>query len=129
MRSSISRKTVNDHQYLGRLSQSKPLSKMVGGILLGGWAAALLWYERRHTLREIRDSKLVRDGRNLVIGSTAGLVMQTLDSPVISVAFRAVQVCVSGTSVFTLSPSHAFLFFCILFHHSNVRLPAFAVIV
>ena len=41
----------------------------------------------------------------------------------ISLAFRALQIIVIGPSPLTVSLWQVFLFLCILFHHSNVRLP------
>ena len=41
----------------------------------------------------------------------------------ISLAFRALQIIVIGPSPLTVSIWQVFLFLCILFHHSNVRLP------
>ena len=41
----------------------------------------------------------------------------------ISLAFRALQIIVIGPSALTVSIWQVFLFLCILFHHSNVRLP------
>jgi sterol desaturase/sphingolipid hydroxylase (fatty acid hydroxylase superfamily) len=41
----------------------------------------------------------------------------------ISLAFRAVQIAVIGPSPMTVAVWQLFLFLCILFHHSNVRLP------
>ena len=41
----------------------------------------------------------------------------------ISVAFRAVQVAAIGPSPMAVAAWQVFLFLCILFHHSNVRLP------
>jgi sterol desaturase/sphingolipid hydroxylase (fatty acid hydroxylase superfamily) len=180
---------------------SKPISSIVRGLLAGCWFAGLLWCERRNSLRKTKDSKLVRDCRNVAIAALAGIVVQNLDSPVaialsrqaeqrrrglmqrlpvppllrialgvvlldytlywwhvlthrvgflwrfhavhhidremdtstalrfhfgeitISVAFRAAQVLVLGPSVLTISIWQLFLFLCILFHHSNVRLP------
>lgn len=43
----------------------------------------------------------------------------------ISVAYRAVQVAVIGPTPMALAAWQLFLFLCILFHHSNVRLPLF----
>lgn len=40
----------------------------------------------------------------------------------ISLAFRAVQIAVIGPSPLTVAVWQVFLFLCILFHHSNVRL-------
>ena len=40
----------------------------------------------------------------------------------ISLAFRAVQIAVIGASPLTVAAWQVFLFLCILFHHSNVRL-------
>ncbi len=44
----------------------------------------------------------------------------------ISLAFRAAQLAVIGPSPLTVAVWQVFLFLCILFHHSNVRLPALA---
>lgn len=41
----------------------------------------------------------------------------------VSVAFRAAQVAAIGPSPMTVAAWQVFLFLCILFHHSNVRLP------
>lgn len=41
----------------------------------------------------------------------------------ISIAFRAAQVIVIGPAAAVLASWQVFLFLCILFHHSNVRLP------
>lgn len=41
----------------------------------------------------------------------------------ISLAFRALQILVIGPTPLTVAVWQVFLFFCILFHHSNVRLP------
>src|SRR5436305_7139021 len=44
----------------------------------------------------------------------------------ISLAFRAVQIAVIGPSPLTVALWQVFLFLCILFHHSNVRLSVVA---
>lgn len=44
----------------------------------------------------------------------------------ISLAFRAVQIAVIGPSPLTVAAWQVFLFLCILFHHSNVRLSLLA---
>lgn len=44
----------------------------------------------------------------------------------ISLAFRAAQIAVIGPSPMTVAGWQVFLFLCILFHHSNVRLPVLA---
>ena len=41
----------------------------------------------------------------------------------ISLAFRALQIVVIGPTPLAVAVWQVFLFFCILFHHSNVRLP------
>ncbi len=41
----------------------------------------------------------------------------------ISVLFRAAQIIVIGPTPLTVAVWQVFLFLCILFHHSNVRLP------
>jgi sterol desaturase/sphingolipid hydroxylase (fatty acid hydroxylase superfamily) len=41
----------------------------------------------------------------------------------LSLGFRAAQVALIGVSPFTITSWQLFLFLCILFHHSNVRLP------
>jgi sterol desaturase/sphingolipid hydroxylase (fatty acid hydroxylase superfamily) len=43
----------------------------------------------------------------------------------ISLAFRAAQIAVIGPSPMTVAVWQVFLFLCILFHHSNMRLPLF----
>jgi sterol desaturase/sphingolipid hydroxylase (fatty acid hydroxylase superfamily) len=42
----------------------------------------------------------------------------------ISLAFRALQIVIIGPTTQTVALWQVFLFLCILFHHSNVRLPA-----
>ncbi len=178
-----------------------PISNTVRVLIIGGWVAALLVWERRRALRRTVDSKMKRDVRNLSIAVLAGALMQFIEVPVafglanliererwglmqqfripavgrvilatvlldytlylwhvlthrvpilwrfhkvhhvdremdastalrfhfgeivISVVFRAAQVVVIGPGVLELAVWQIFLFICILFHHSNVRLP------
>ncbi|MGH9585234.1 MAG: sterol desaturase family protein [Bryobacteraceae bacterium] len=51
-------------------------------LLLGGWMAALFWWERRHALRSVADSRIERDARNLAVAAAAGATMQLLELPV-----------------------------------------------
>ncbi len=55
---------------------------LVRGVVVCGWVAGLVWWERRKALRRVVDSKLKRDARNLVVAAGAGAVMQLLDAPV-----------------------------------------------
>ncbi len=180
---------------------SNPIPWPVRALIIGGWVAALVFWERRRALRRMVDSKLERDGRNLTVAVLAGGVMQFLEVPVafgiaqqveagrwgllqqlpipaagrlilaivlldytlylwhvlthrvpflwrfhqvhhvdremdastalrfhfgeiaISVVFRAAQVVFIGAGVLAIAAWQIFLFVCILFHHSNVRLP------
>src|SRR5579875_2630980 len=182
---------------MSTLRPEKPLSNLLRSLATAGWFAALLWCERKRQLRKTKDSKLVRDGRNLAIAAFAGPVMQMLDSPVafalarraertrqgllhwlpvrrglraalgivlldytlywwhvlthrvpflwrfhqvhhvdremdattalrfhfgemtISIGFRTAQVILIGPTPAALAAWQMFLFFCILFHHSN----------
>ncbi len=178
-----------------------PISWPVRGLIIGGWVAALVFWERRRALRRMTDSKIERDGRNLTVAALSGAVMQFVEVPVafgiarqveqarwglmqqlplppgvrviaaivlldytlylwhvlthrvpflwrfhqvhhvdremdastalrfhfgeiaISVVFRAAQVVLIGAGVLAIAAWQIFLFVCILFHHSNVRLP------
>jgi sterol desaturase/sphingolipid hydroxylase (fatty acid hydroxylase superfamily) len=178
-----------------------PVPNSIRGIIIGTWIAGLIWFERKRSLRIVRQSKLRRDVRNLMIAAPALGVMQVLEIRVafklaemaqanrygilpraslpilakgligillldytlywwhflthrvsglwrfhqvhhldlemdattalrfhfgeiaISVAFRAAQIVVIGPAPATLAAWQIFLFLCILFHHSNVRLP------
>lgn len=180
---------------------SNPISMPLRAVIIGGWMAVLVWWERRRALRRVVESKLRRDARNATVAAPAGVVMQFLELPVafglatqveakkwgllqqipapsplrailalvlldytlyvwhvlthrvgflwrfhqvhhidremdattalrfhfgeiaISVAFRAAQVLIIGPSPSTVAAWQIFLFLCILFHHSNVRLP------
>ncbi len=51
-------------------------------LLLSGWLAALIWWERRRALRASADSKIRRDVRNLAVAATAGAARQVLELPV-----------------------------------------------
>jgi sterol desaturase/sphingolipid hydroxylase (fatty acid hydroxylase superfamily) len=180
---------------------SNPISTAVRTLIIGVWVGALIWWEQRHALRRVVDSKMGRDLRNVIVASLAGAVMQFLEIPVafalakevedkrwgllqqlpvpgfarvilaivmldytlylwhvlthrmpflwrfhevhhidremdattalrfhfgeiaISVLFRAAQVLTIGPSPMALASWQLFLFLCILFHHSNVRLP------
>lgn len=52
------------------------------GLLFGAWLAALVYWERKHALRSMADSKIKRDARNLTIAAAAGIAMQLLELPV-----------------------------------------------
>ena len=49
---------------------------------IAAFALALLWYERRRSLRPVVDSKLKRDARNLAVAGLAGVVTQLIEVPV-----------------------------------------------
>lgn len=161
------------------------------------WIAGLFVLETRRALRPVRNSKIRRDMRNLLMAAPAGAVMQCMDMPIalalagvarrrrwglipqlripgvlaivlldytlywwhflthrvpvlwrfhqvhhldhemdattglrfhfgemtISVAFRAAQMTVIGPPEWAVATWQLFLFLCVLFHHSNVRLP------
>ncbi len=54
----------------------------IRGIILGSWIGGLIWFENRRALRGVRESKIRRDVRNLIIAAPAGAVMQALEVPV-----------------------------------------------
>ncbi len=64
------------------VASSNPISKSIRGAIFAGWLAALFWLERRRALRQPRESKLVRDLRNVMVAATAGATMQVLELPV-----------------------------------------------
>ncbi len=183
------------------LAGHNPLPNAVRGLIIGGWIAALVWWERRRALRRVVDSKIQRDARNLAVAAGAGVVMQFVEAPLafalaewcekthsgllqqvpvsglargaaaivlldytlylwhvlthripllwrfhrahhidremdattalrfhfgemaLSVGFRAAQVVTIGPAPMAFAVWQMFLFVCILFHHSNVRLP------
>ncbi len=65
-----------------RPSETLRKLNVVRSLLVGGWIAALVWWERRSALRPVVDSKLSRDGKNLVVAASAGAVMQFVEAPV-----------------------------------------------
>ena len=69
---------------------------IVRGLAVGGWVAALVWWERRKALRRVVDSKLQRDARNLVIAAGAGAVMQFGELPVAFTLARRAKRTQSG---------------------------------
>src|SRR5437764_49522 len=59
-----------------------PISNTVRALIIGGWIAALLMWERRRALRRVVDSKIERDVRNFTVAVLAGAAMQFLELPV-----------------------------------------------
>jgi sterol desaturase/sphingolipid hydroxylase (fatty acid hydroxylase superfamily) len=59
-----------------------PIPILVRVLIIGGWMAGLIWWERKRALRRVVDSKLRRDVRNLVIAGLAGIAVQFLEMPV-----------------------------------------------
>jgi sterol desaturase/sphingolipid hydroxylase (fatty acid hydroxylase superfamily) len=179
-----------------------PIPNSIRGMIIGAWIVSLIWLENSRALRAVRQNKVRRDMRNLVIAAPAGAVLQVLEAPVsfnlanlvqtrkwgilprtplpplarsiagvilldytlywwhflthrvpilwrfhqvhhldqemdattalrfhfgeitISVLFRALQISAIGPTPKTVAVWQVFVFLCILFHHSNVRLPA-----
>jgi sterol desaturase/sphingolipid hydroxylase (fatty acid hydroxylase superfamily) len=65
-------------------------STAAGAVLLGSWAAGLLWWEYKRALRPVVDSKVERDVRNLAIAGLAAVATQFLEVPVaVSLARRS----------------------------------------
>ncbi|MGH9941893.1 MAG: sterol desaturase family protein [Pyrinomonadaceae bacterium] len=62
----------------------KKISPWLGApLVLGAFAAALVWLERRRPLRtEGREPKLQRDARNLLVAGAGGLVLRFAEKPV-----------------------------------------------
>ncbi|HEY0458986.1 MAG TPA: sterol desaturase family protein [Pyrinomonadaceae bacterium] len=180
----------------------KKFLKILSVPLVLGGVAALVWLESRRPLRRERESKLVRNGRNLGVAALAALALQISEKPVaarlallvekrnlgllkivrlpkplevilavalmdytlhlwhvlthkvpflwrfhlvhhvdrdldastalrfhfgelvISVLWRAAQILALGVAPRSLKAWQMFLFPSILFHHSNLRLPA-----
>ncbi len=75
----------------GRESERLRKLKVVRGLLVGGWIAALVWWERRSALRVVVDSKAKRDVRNLAVAASAGAVMQLVEAPVALALARRAQ--------------------------------------
>lgn len=61
---------------------SNPISMPLRAVIIGGWMAVLVWWERRRALRRVVESKLRRDARNATVAAPAGVVMQFLELPV-----------------------------------------------
>lgn len=183
------------------MRMSKRSQSAMQAMLVAGWAAGLLFWECRRSLRRAVDSKLRRDVRNLAIAVLAAAAVHLLEVPVavaiatrtqrqgngllqiipapkrirtvlailvldytlyvwhrlthripllwrfhqvhhldremdastalrfhfgeisLSVVFRAMQVWAIGPTPAAYVIWQTFVFFCILFHHANIRLP------
>ncbi|MBV8829824.1 MAG: sterol desaturase family protein [Acidobacteriaceae bacterium] len=70
---------------------SNPIPNSLRALVLGAWAGTLLLLERKRGLRHLRESKFVRDTRNLTVAAGAGVVMQLLEMPVALGLSRAAQ--------------------------------------
>lgn len=69
---------------------SNPSQDAIRAALIIGWAALLLCWEYKRSLRRVADSKLKRDVRNLAVAGLAAAAVQLFELPVaIAIATRA----------------------------------------
>lgn len=69
----------------------KELSGWVTGGLVVGALAAILWFDKRRTLRQERENKLRRDTRNFAMGVLSATVIRLVEKPVVLPLARKVH--------------------------------------
>src|SRR5579884_47801 len=116
----IARTVCHRHWGLLQLWQVPLVLRVIAGVVLLDYTL-YLWHVLTHRVPFLWRFHKVHHIDREMDASTA--LRFHFGEMTLSLGFRAGQVALIGVSPFTIASWQLFLFLCILFHHSNVRLP------